>query len=804
MPSGISSQINSFSPADMESELDAHSEEVLSLDEIITKLSVHEPVNRSIGNEEDSLFDNLRRYLSVHIDTYNSAIDDQLRLLLSDTDKDAREENKLELITVFSIIKTIKHIDSLMTEFLNVESVRKINVFLSSFFGLFKYHFQLPIDHPNYAFKNFGILLTSPSINVLSPFITFMNSASLSFGELGKTETLEKTFCLLLVFHCFNKDLFRFLSKTITKKSVINDIINNFSLKPNPGKTSAAPSLLSIYQRFRMSALLEESTLAVDAKSNNLLNIIFFPMFHKQFLLNFVTNMQEVNTFFQSNVSETLFDLSSKLFLDSELWDYMMIFIANDIKNVQALDNTVKADDSLDKDRDVAGFLLLKLSKHYLLNFNLFSLPNEDLLSYLVEYNNANYTSILGISEENSFCELNITTLIPLFEIINQNVKLEYLKERDFLTVFKLSLVNLDLNLESMEDFMNLNSLLIDIGSSLSVHALIDTIQALLCIITNEVKYSHPIFCQIPHDFQAFLGFQFIPPVYRSDMSFENNIDLQAGFFGSLFSSLQEMENYPKMIESTSLSLLEECLTIILSVKSKIFRFLKTLNSETNVLRLPDLFSDESKVEDYPLHVFKQGISTKIGSFKSSKSLNYKLLNSSISLGIIANLSLLVLADNYKTLKSSEFIVDNSLSRFFNEFTIDFTLTYMIIYQEFGLLSFFKRIRDLGNQNLKMISASSTLLSKIFQVKNLDSKSEANTAVQTSSLDIASEILNKSVISSNLLRQYVELFDDGQSKPFKSLNKFLKSHPSTLKPSKISKGSVVLDLTEYKTVLAPH
>ncbi|GAV28853.1 hypothetical protein PMKS-002330 [Pichia membranifaciens] len=786
----------------MDSELNPQGQDLVRLDEIILKLSVHDPGSGTANNDSEALLDDLRRYLSVHVNSYDTVVDERVRLLLSDQDINIREENKLELITIFSIIKTIKHIDSLLLELLNVESVRKVNALLCSFFGLFRYHFQLPVDHNNYAFRNFGILLTSSNINVLTPFITFMSRSTLSFAEVNKSETLEKTFCLLLVFHCFNQDLFKFLSQTLANKTNVNDFIHHFSLKPNATKATAVPTLFTLYQRFRMSALLEESTLVVDTKSNNLLNILFYSLFHKQFLLSVISSIQVMHDFFHSPLSGNLFALSNKVFLDPNLSDYLTIFIANDPRNLEALDNIVKASNSSEGDRDVAVFLLLKSCQHYLLNYNLFASPDISLLSYLVEYNNANYASILGISEEQNVCELNITALIPIFEIINQNVKLDYSKEREFLTVFKLSLINLDLNLESIEDFMNLNSLLIDIGSSLSVHALIDTIQTLLCIIINDVKFGHPTFSQIPKDFQDFLGFQFIPPVYRSDMSFENNVDLQSEFFGPMFTSLQELENYSGIVATTSQALLEDCLTIILSVKSKVFRFLKNLNNDTNVLRLPDLFSDDNKIDEYPLHVFKQGISTKIGSFKSCKSLNYKLLNSSISLGIVANLSLLVVGDNYKSLRSCEYMIDNSLSRLLNEFTVDFTLTFLIIYQEFGLLSLFKKIRDLNNENLKMVAASASLLSKIFQVKNTDSKSEINSAIQTSSFEIASEILNKSVISSNLLRQYVELFDDGQSKSFKSLNKFLKSHPSTLKPSKISKGTVILDLTEYKTALA--
>ncbi|KAG0674344.1 hypothetical protein C6P40_001054 [Pichia californica] len=806
----------------MGSQLLAKSTNMISLDEIILKLSMLD-MNVDVDGEdnelfesENSFFNSIKHYLSVTLESYDPVVNERIKQMLFIKDENTREEYKLELITIFSIIKSIEYIEALLTSTVNIDSARKANTLLTSFFGLFKYHFQLPVYHNNYAFKNFGVLLTSPKINIIAPFIKFMScSNSATFNELNKSENLEKTFSLLLVFHCFNQDLFKFLIEFLSNKSNVQDIIFHFNLKVNNNKTTISiPSICTIFQRFKILALLEESTLTIDSKSTNLMNIIFYSLFNKQFLVEILMNITEFASYFNNleSLSENLSSISNKLFLSPTSIDFLTIFIVNDIKNFKMLDNFIKLESSSNKEKDMSGFLLLKASQNHSMNYNLFVAPDSELLSYLIEYNNANSSSILGISDDINVSELNITTLIPLFEIINQNLKLNYLNERNLLTVFKLSLINLDLNLDSIEDFMNLNSLLIDIGCSLGIHALIDTIQTLLCIIINKIKFNHPIFNQLPSDYEKCLSFDKIPPVHRSDMSFENSIDLQAENFGTIYQSLQEMENHSSVIETNSKILLEDSLILILSVKTKIFRFLKTLNNETNVLRLPDLFSEENKPDEYPLHVFRQGISTKIGSFKSSRSLNYKLLNSSITLGLIANLSLLVISENYKSLKTNTGIVDNSLSRLLNEFSIDFSLTFLIIYQEFGLLSFFKRIRDLNNENLKMILPSASLLSKLFQVKNAEVSHTNNSSPSpnttstpiNSNFQLLSEILYKSVISSNLLRQYVELFDDGQSKPFKSLNKFLKIHPSTLKPSKISKGSTTLNLNDYKAVLAFH
>jgi hypothetical protein len=798
--------------------------EIIKMDDIMLKLSIHEvnvnSSNDSLENETNQFFNQITQQLENMVETYTDELNQKIKTLLFADNETEREENKLELITVFSIIKTIKHIDSLLVDPLNSDSARKINTLLLSFISLFKYHFQLPNDHNNYSLKNFGILISSSKLNVFNSFIKFMNLSSNSYNELNKSETLEKSFTLLLVLHCFNHDLFIFLIEYLSNPNTIKDIFYNFNLNTISKSTySSIQTIFNVMQIFKMALLLEDSTLVSDKKSNNLLNIIFYSSFHKFFLSELIVNIIKINNIFTNELhSNILLEISNEVLLSQNFLDILTLFVIENLRYFDNLDDFVKSENPNDyKSRDLSMFLLLKISTNYILNYNIFLIPNKDLLSYLIEYNNSNYISILGISEENEQCELNITTLLPIFEIVDQNIKLDYLKERDFLTNFKLSLITLDLNLESNEDFMNLNSLLVDIGSSLSIHALVDTIQTLLCILINNIKFNSTIFNKIPNDFQKILGFEFIPPVYRSDMSFQNNIDLQAENYGSTFKALQEIENYSTIKQSKSISLLEDCLILILSIKSKILKFLKDLNMDTNVLRLPDLFSTENNIDEYPLNIFKQGITTKIGSFKSSKSLNYKLLNSSISLNIISNLILLSVSENYKLLKSSDFLIDNSISRLLNEFTFDFSLNFFLIYQEFGMLNFFKKIRDLNNENLKLILPSAILISKLFQTKITDLKPESNNSnidnkpnlnlssnsasIQNSNLDLISEMLYRSVIASNLLRQFVEIFDDGQSKPFKSLNKFLKSHPSTLKPSKIAKGTITLDFNYYSQAL---
>lgn len=791
-----------------------------SLEDIMMKLSINDNENTNSGD----FFDSISPDLINQIESYTDQVDALARSLLSVPNEADREENKLELITVFSIIKTIKYIHQLLNDPLTLETSRKIGLLLSSFVILFKYHFQLPINHNNYAFKNFGILLCSPNLNIITPFLKFITLSSISFSELNKSENLEKSFTLVFTLHCFNPDLFKFITNYLNT-NITKDIFYTFNLNNiavTSSKLNSFPTVFQVMQRFRMTILLEDSLLTSDTRSNNLLNILFYSSYHKPYLSELITNIININNSLQKVSQDLLFRMANNCLQNQNYLDVLTIHITSDLTHFQLLDDYVKSDDTtLANLTDLSMFLLLKISSNYLLNYNHFMIPNNELLSFLIEYNNHNYTSILGIAEDNNSSQLNIATLLPIFEIVDQNVKLNYDEELDFLRNFKISLVNLDLNLDSLEDFMNLNSLLVDVGSSLSIHALIDTIQSLLCIIIDNIKFNnYPVFNKIPKNFQDYLGFQFIPPVYRSDMSFENNLSLQSENYGPLFNSLLSIENLSIFKATNSYSLLIDSLTLILSIKSKIFKFLKDLNLESNVLRISDdtnVQDDNSNANIQSLNIFRSNVATKISNFKSSKALNYKLLNPSINLSLISNLLILTTSENFKILKST----DNSITRLLNEFTFDFSMSFLIIYQEFGLLNFFKSIRDLNAQNLKLIIPSSILISKLFQTPASPTTTTPSTATPTttttsqatataltitkseptSSIDIISNLLLKNVIASNLLRQYIEIFDDSQSKPFKILNKFLKVNPSTLKPSKIGKGSVVLDVGYYVDVL---
>lgn len=777
-----------------------------NLEELIQRLSLHQEPGK-IGlviDSSDAFFDQVAQDIIPGIPTYTAEVDKLARTLINISDDNEREENQIEFITVLSIIRTINQIDALLNESLTSDSARKLNSLLLSFTSLLKYHFQLPVQHNNYGLKNFGRLLACDKYNMIALFVKYMKECYAIFGEVNKVESLEKTLCLVSILCCFNSDLLEYMRSYYTDVNNVQELsrILKFASLP-PITKSSIPSLFSIMLRFRSMILLEDSALVNDNKSSNLLNILFYSSFQKSFLNHMIISFNKCQDVLQENTDcEKMFEIASDICINPTTLDYLTLLLTSNTSSFYTLDEIAKQEDEgKQKSADIATFLLLKVSKTYLLYYNIFKAPSNELLEYILEYNNTAYASILGLNNTNKLCEISISSLVPIFEFYDQNFKLDYTKERDFLVIFNLALLNLDLNLESEEDFMNLNSLLVDVGCSKSVHALLDIIETILCIVINKMKFNTNYLSKIPPSFADVLGLDAIPPVYRSDLSFINNIDLQIDNFGVTFKLLRDLDNYSIIKESKSLELLEHALLLTISAKSKVYKFLKDLNNTYNVLRAPDLFNDENKQPEYTLNSFKQGVSTKIASFKSSKSLSYKLLNSSISLCSISNLCLLTLSENYKTLKDSEGVMDNSLSRYLSEFTFDFSVSLILIYQEFGLLTLFKNIRDLNYGNLNLITPTSSLIAKLFQSKSDTKDSVPAQSIEFSNLDLVTDILRKSVLASNLLRQFVEIFDNGQSKPFKSLNKFLKVNPSTLKPFKISKGTVTLDINYYTNVL---
>ncbi|GMM28019.1 hypothetical protein DAMA08_007350 [Martiniozyma asiatica (nom. inval.)] len=819
----------------------------------------------------------------------------QLNILLTEQNPTILEGNKLELITVIMITNVSCELRRLISEPLIQDNYKKCFLLLNSLTGLFKYHFQLSIDNNNYAFKNFGYILATLETNIIEPFLKLLN-LNPPF-ERVRTDKFEKIFTLILILHCFSKPLYGGLLLVFQHTDSLQEIEKIFKLniqidsenelKGENFENFSVPSINELYQRFRFMSNLEKSTMETDPNFENLLGTLFFSSFQRLIIGNFIKGFR-----FFKNAQVHLVDLrkvSLKSFEHTLYLDFLVLSIYHNtylLEWIKATSTNTMVDQNT---RDSSMFLLIKISELLFLQSDILKTEDENIEKEILGNLNVFYYEIAGI--ENYKVQFNLAnmTLMPLLELRDQNLKLNYLEELNFLKYLKLSLLNIFLNLENEDSFLKLNSLFVDTGCSISIGSFFDIIQSILVIIICNLKFKNKNFHEIPKEYIKQLNLDFIPPVNRSDMSFTDNFKTEKENFGEFYQMLIDTDKCKIYQNENCLKLLENCMVYVTAIKCKIYHQLYILNNQSNILRVPNAFEKlqfqfeteteeidgDSSINFQPKdQLFKYRTPlTKIAMFKAGESIIYKLLNYSINLFSMSNLCVLIIADNYKIMKNKQKNNDFSLSRFFGEFTVDFFTVYTLIYQEFGILNLFKMVRSLNETNLKFIAPTSLMISKLLShskdattCKRTGSKSENNnnhrnnnkeniidnsnsnynsnfndiadcnhnltesfnnnsssstiqnrsltplsfnssTTISFNSYDTneqptiatltISEIISKSIMSSNLIRQFVELFDDGSSKSFKSLHKFLKMHPSTLKPSKIPKGNIKLNIDNF-------
>lgn len=707
------------------------------------------------------------------------------------------EDNRIELITVVMIMKITSELRLIANNAITVDTYKTAHTLMISLFGLFIYHFQLPTSHNNFSFRNFGHLLATQETNVFKPFLDILEIDP-PFEHV-RIDKFEKIFCLLLIFHVFSKALYPGLLTFLGDDSVDKKLNKIFKFDNQKMDKVECPTVIDFYKRFKCILELADSTLITDLKFESLLNTVFFTSFHKICMQRYIQGFKSPTLLEENMPDESVIQFA----LDSVQFTSRKVFVSltcfqqpSCLSTLRGITNDTSKNQNV---RDAAMFLLLNSINTLYFNSDIFCIDDPVLLSLISELCTKHSHKILGFNNKLTF-KLNLTkeTLLPLFELRDQNLKLKYDEEVIFLDNLKIALMNINFNLDSFEDFVIFNNLFIDTGCSLSVGSLFDSIQIILISIIQSMKFNNTqVFSALPSTFIDSIGLPFIPPVYRDDSSFESIFDaqLQTSNFGSFFKLLTESVQLKISQHGQSVNLLEQCLIYVVTIKFKIYQYLSKLNNDTNVLRIISSF-DDTNLEEYEIYKFKTSV-TEIGMFKSGKSLDYKLLTPAIELSMVSNLSLLILSDNYKLLKGYQNIKDSSLSRVLNEYVVSSTTQFILIYQEFGILIMFKMIRTLNELNLNLITPTATVISKILPIKKVElTETQVSNDQEALTLSIH-EILSHSIISSNLVRQFVELFDDGQSKPFKALNKFLKSYPSTLKPSKILKGTIELDVKEF-------
>lgn len=709
----------------------------------------------------------------------------------SDSQKILSDDNRIELVTVVMLMKIAAEIQDIASSQLTSESYKRGSMLLTTTFGLFKYHFQLPSNHKNYAFKNYGHLLASPLHNILIPTLNFLDlDPPLDHIRIDK---LEKIFVALTLFHLFTPTLSRGLSTVLSSDSAYKKLERVFKFDSQLAKKTDFPTFIDLFRRFKLMSPLDSTTFTTDVKFDHLLNSLFFTSFHRSSLQQYVKKFLKHNYFDDTSCDTYIIQLAIE---SLELHHQSSIALAcyHNPNYVNILRTTTE-DILKPKDvKDAALFVLYNTLSTLYLNADLFELSDPILQSAIHEYCLSYTHNIMGItSQDVLYPSLTVETLMPLFEFRDQNLKIDYENETVLLSNIMASLLSVNENLDTLDKFVILNNLFVDTGCSLSVSSFFDSLQILLILVIQKVKFSNPHFSTLPQNYMHALGLHYIPPVNRDDASFVSIYDSpNSGTFFKLLNGTRESVIHR---HEYVMNILEQSLCYLVTIRFKVLQHLLELNNDTNVLRVLSPF-DKPKAEEYPLYKFRNSVS-KIGMFSSGNSLDYKLLNPAVELNMMANISLLIVAENYKTLKGILNTQNTSLSRFLNEYAVSCTIQNLLIYREFGILVMFKMLKALNERDLRMIIPTATLISKILPEKQPDTDDKAECLEHGSSNAAIYEIFLQSTICSNLVRQFVETFDDSQSKPFKSLNRFLKSYPSTLKPSKIPKGTVRLQLDAF-------
>ncbi|KAG7899564.1 hypothetical protein KL907_004916 [Ogataea polymorpha] len=711
---------------------------------------------------------------------------------LTDADPETKDKLQLEFITVLTIIKLTKELNSVLTSQMSELSFQKAASISLAAMGLFKYHFQLEQTHPNFGFRNFGSLLSLEQYNLVKPILkTLVLAPNYNHAEQNM---IKQHFTLFIAMHLMNKHMFDTLLSSFTEKDTYTMFTHIFAGESQTHLT-ASGGLHALFENFNRCETLAQSSLCEDKDSRTLFGILF-PHNYQRVATQSVDALLKIHHICaKSDMSFGKLNEVLKLYLENNANSEMVSLYSlhrpallktlHKIVNLQSRSTT-----NLQK---MGYYLLANISEFIVTNVPLVNIDDHDLLVILLNINNSNYKESLGITNDSYTYEVTETTMKMLFEIVDQNFKLDYPKELNLLNYLKVSLKNIDYNLNTFESFLKISALLNDMGSRLSIYALLETVQFVLSSSLNKELFGLiGQSAKVPELLKHPFGFEYIPPLGKSNFIFENNLNMGDDSLKKVraqtkaaFNSLHSGPYH--RVKGTRV--LQDCVLLCAIVKSKVYNFLREFNDELGLMK----FSTEqrSAVKDDTMNKFKQKTFTQLALFRSQHGLDYKILNKSVDLNLAATLSSLKVCGNFSRfpeLVDSSSLYDRSFCNMLYHYQLDSLLSYLLVYKEFGLLSLFKMMKTVLLNDLTLIPIASKMLSNLVGFENSTSKPK---------IQYITSIIHQSDVLCNLVRQFVELFDDARSSSFRQLLDFMKIHPSPIKPSKIPKGTVELDLRQF-------
>lgn len=679
------------------------------------------------------------------------------------------QENQLEFLTVWNIISSGNELQETIGLPESQELFVKEKTLCFTFSKLFRYHFQLPYEHPNFGFKKFGSLLangpTSLILTVMKICVSSMEYHDRSFWKLRRLLTL-------MIALCFgNRSLLQGLIADFSIPENIERLrsVANFPTDGNSSSLSDHRGPLSVLNGMHeLSSFFDggsngdsilEFTISSDTSSAILASLLF------------VLNLNKKKKLLQENDKATIAWLATSCITDNEYKEVFLIYVVHHPDVIQKLS---QVDFGTSEIGNLTDYFLKSICLELVANFTPLYLGSLGLTSIIKGRLSGIALELGGLNTAKAEIPKNV--FLPIFELVNQNTKLDFMQEQNLLVYLYLGINALDDYIVDRYTMTDCLLQLDELGCSLSLNGLLDDVQYILSYALNEVLVAKmPQLVSIPADFREFFGFDYIPPVRRQDSLLEAP-------FSSEKSVLVDSFTNEELVKQTELvRILKSCIGQNSRLRRKVYRLLSSINRNSGLLVRTKGCGEEEKEQN--LYKYHLNSGYRLAGFEDRELLNYKLAYFGIGTSIKADVAMLVVAYN---LKSFDLTFSSALSRSIS----DTFLSIGSIYMEFGILTMYKIMIEACERSVRLANEAAMALAEILP------NPKRNVEENPRKKDFAM-MLQSNTIASNLIRLFVEEFDDGKTIAFKKMINFLKNHPSSLKPKKRERGTVKLDAAEY-------
>ncbi|GME82139.1 unnamed protein product [Ambrosiozyma monospora] len=483
---------------------------------------------------------NIDKTLDIILDptfcTDIAALKEKMNLGIEENNSD-EDQSQLELISVITICKITRQLNRILKSASNNALEQKFDVAVGlyySVFGLLSYFYQLPQEHMNFGFKKFGCLLCSSRVYLFESLLTILlYSPKFNYSEKSK---MKKMFTLMVSFFLVSKASFDALMKFFDSRPNF-EILAQVFCDTTAGKPGFG--LLGLFKVFNLSKVLEQADISSSTWDARMINQIV-PNSCDLSVMKTIQLLKQLQLSLNRITRDP--DSTAELFTVIQLYhegalfrQAIVLFCHHDPSLLESLFSQSASPASFaflnGKDISAASklkyYLLSKVAAECVLEFPMNAYP-DSVVKLLNKVNNSNFNDCLGYSVETNNIKYkpNQFTMSVLFELVDQNMHLDLVKEKNYLQLLKAALVTINANVNTDSEFLSMQKLLNDVGSRLSLHALLETIQFILASHLNELvvanKYSYK---NIPSYYKEEFGFEFIVPVGKSNFLFEDNLN---------------------------------------------------------------------------------------------------------------------------------------------------------------------------------------------------------------------------------------------------------------------------------------